>query len=101
MVGSNVQVPERLMPVVVTDRGPRIMRDGRMTRAEVWGVESLDGVWSIVRTEDAGTPWRVTHRDVPGWMGWFGSQSKARAGAHKQLGFDVALGIARMWGWRR
>lgn len=87
-----------MIPVEVKDRASRMYADGRRGRVEMWSARSRDGVWSFERVEEPGTPWLVFHRDVQGWYGSFGSLSKARAGAERQLGFDIALAIARLWG---
>ena len=49
-----------LAPIRVTERAPRVLRDGRSTGGEVWCAVTVDGAWKIERTEDPGTPWMLT-----------------------------------------
>jgi hypothetical protein len=49
--------PTPMTPVDITDRAPHI----RSGRVQVWGAKSRDGVWTYERTEEAGTPWVITH----------------------------------------
>lgn len=65
-----------LAPIVgAGGRAPNV-RSGRVER---WHADTLDGLWSIDRLEDAGTTWEVTH--VSGFPGGscYGSMRRARA----------------------
>lgn len=88
------------IPVTVKDRATHLRPDGTAGRVEVWSATSTDGAWSFERAEEPGTPWLVFHRDVTGWYGSFSSLPKARAGAVAELGFRLAVCVARVWGWR-
>lgn len=81
----------------VKDRATRIFHDGRHGRVEMWSARSRDGAWFFDRLELPGTPWQATYRHAEGWSAWFGSLSKARAGAERQLGYDIALAVLRLW----
>lgn len=47
-----------------TRKGPSF-RTGRL---EVWSAVTADGLWLFERTEDTGTPWRITHLPTRGWL---------------------------------
>lgn len=49
-----------LASIRVTERAPRLLRDGRAACGEVWSAVTVDGAWRIERTEDPGTPWMLT-----------------------------------------
>lgn len=49
-----------LAPVRITRKAPRNTRSG-LTRPEVWGAVTIDGVWGIERQDDTSTVWFVHH----------------------------------------
>ena len=66
----------KLAPIVgAGGRAPNL----RSNRVEQWHADTLDGLWSIDRLEDAATTWEVTH--VSGFPGGscYGSMRRARA----------------------
>lgn len=78
---------------VRTRRAPNL-RNGRN---EVWEATSTDGAWMFERADDSRTTWVVTHRDFPGWSATFGSLTKARHGAERTLGWDLAQALIRVF----
>lgn len=59
--------------VTVTER----TLNARTRSMEIWEAVSADGVWLYLRTEEAGTPWTVTHVPTGRWT-LYGSLPKAR-----------------------
>lgn len=75
-----------LAPIRVTERSPRMDSDG--LGSEVWAAITLDGAWTIERTEDRGTPWMLTRTAD--------HQSAGQVGTLKQAREIIASGMAEI-----